>query len=562
MAGTSSVTLNVVRSSPLAISFVLVAALALFLPGINWGVPSRAVDPVLFGDQQPWSGQKIASLAPPGAGVRGADVDVNPLGRPTGPVVLNADDRQRAELIIRYRLYSHQPDEMITFRSLSRIKEFRGDPRLYQYGGLWIYPVGAMLQLADIVGLVELRGDPSFYFDQPEAFGRFYVVARFYTFVWGLIATWAVFWIVRRLTGSNVIATAGAICFAAMPVVVTMAHEAKPHLPGLALTLLAVIAASKYVDTGRTKWALTAGVLCGAAFGMVISSLLAFAILPMMVFLRPTSWRQRISTLAQAGVLGIVIYGVTNPFVAINAISNREMLRSNLTNSTDMYRINVGGVSDALRLLVDGASPIVVIGGVVGLAVLLAAKLRRRRLGCIEECPGRGDVGWLLLAPTALVVVQFVLLADGKPPEYARFGLLPDTFLLVSAFAGIALLRSARPRAILAVATTAITLAFSMPYVRAFVRDAGPNNSRLVAARQIQKRSAADLYIRAEPAPYAVPPVDLFRTRLLLTQARGSADAEVLFASPWHSSAPISWADTSFLFETSTRPRAATVSSP
>ncbi|MEA2734002.1 MAG: hypothetical protein QOE14_453, partial [Humisphaera sp.] len=252
------------RHSSLPIVISLLAALVLFLPGINWGLPSRAVDPFLFGDEPVWTGEKIRSLVPTDSAARGADVDANPIARGAEPVPLNADDRQRAEIILRYRLYSYQPDEMITFRSLAHIKENRGDPRLYQYGGLWIYPVGALLKIADVVGLVEVRGDQAFYLNQPEQFGRFYVVARAYTMFWGLIATAAVFWIVRRLTGSLIIAAAGAICFAAMPVVVNIAHEAKPHLPGLALTLLAVIAAAKYVDGGRTKWSILAGMFCGA----------------------------------------------------------------------------------------------------------------------------------------------------------------------------------------------------------------------------------------------------------------------------------------------------------
>ena len=90
------------RNSRVAIAIILLAAAALFLPGINWGLPSRAVDPFLFGDQEPWSGEKVDSLVPRGVGVRGADVDVNPLGRRIGPIVLNADDEKRAEIIVRY----------------------------------------------------------------------------------------------------------------------------------------------------------------------------------------------------------------------------------------------------------------------------------------------------------------------------------------------------------------------------------------------------------------------------------------------------------------------------
>src|SRR5690606_22198128 len=99
--------------------------------GIDWGLPSRASDTFLFGDRTPWTGSEILSLAPDRADAqRGADVDANPLDRTDAPVVLNETDEQRAEIVRRYRLFTHQPDEMITLMSLARLRQTRGDPRL------------------------------------------------------------------------------------------------------------------------------------------------------------------------------------------------------------------------------------------------------------------------------------------------------------------------------------------------------------------------------------------------------------------------------------------------
>src|SRR5437870_2106077 len=77
------------------------------------------------------------------------------------------------------------------------------DPKLYQYGGLWIYPVGGLLKLCNAIGWITLTPDRTFYISQPEQFAPFYVVARAYSAGWGLVAVWAVFTIVRRLTGGT-----------------------------------------------------------------------------------------------------------------------------------------------------------------------------------------------------------------------------------------------------------------------------------------------------------------------------------------------------------------------
>ncbi|HMB95978.1 MAG TPA: hypothetical protein VKK61_08070, partial [Tepidisphaeraceae bacterium] len=172
--------------------FVLwLIAMGVFLSGIHWGLPSRAVDPFLFGEHRVWSGQEIVQLA----GERddskmGADVDRNPAARGS---ILNDTDQQRAEIARRYRLFTYQPDEMITMMSLASMKRGDFDPKLYQYGGLWIYPVGAMLKAASIFKWITLTPSQAFYQDHPEEFGKFYVVARLYTVMWGLIGVWAIF---------------------------------------------------------------------------------------------------------------------------------------------------------------------------------------------------------------------------------------------------------------------------------------------------------------------------------------------------------------------------------
>ena len=556
------------RKRVVAVAVVIVTSAVIFLTGIGWGLPSRAVDPFLFGDQPAWSGEKILSLAPPPAVGAGADVDANPIRRDVA-VVLNETDAQRAEIIRRYRLMSYQPDEFITLKSLSRIRENRGDPRLYQYGGLWIYPVGAMLKLASILGVIDLRSDQAFYLDHPEAFGRFYVVARLYAAIWGVIGAIAVFWLISQVASGVFLPMAAGIAFALMPVVVNMAHEAKPHLPGAVLVLLTIIAAARYLETGKRRWVLITGASAGAAFGMILTGVVAFTVLMTMVLLRREKW---IANLAIAVIATAVVYAVTNPFVVFNAIVRPQLLRSNLGNTAEMYHVSVGGVANALSLVVEGTSPVLTAAGVAGAAFLLASSVGRR---------GGSRIGWLIAVPAAFVMIQFVLLATNKPAEYGRFALLIDVSLLIAAFAAVGRVMSDRPRTALAALLVAFTAVGGFPYLRGFVRDCRPVTSRLEAAERLKSladEGAKTIRVAAEPAPYAVPPVDLFRYQLILPPAKANAPtvgADVMITiDSAHAAAPISWTDGRFaivspmekvrsLQRLATRPAATTrVSSP
>ena len=529
------------RAQRILLAVVLCCAAAAFTAGAGWGRPTRAGDPYLFGQRTPWTGQEIYALTGGWGGDAGigADVDRNPLATRDRAIVLNETDGQRAEIVQRYRIQSHQPDEHITFRALSRMRpgSLQLDPGLYQYGGLWIYPVGVLLKVASVVGYVDLRADVPFYLEHPEAFGRFYVLARLYSAAWGVVATWAAFCLTRRLAGCGWAGLAGAACFAAMPVVVNMAHEAKPHLPGLALMLLTVLAACRYVETGKRKWAWAAGALAGAAFAMVISSLVIFCALPVMALLRPGTWGERARVAAWAVMLGFLVYAVTNPFVPINALRNVALLKSNLGTSTAMYEVNAGGgaLANAARLIAEGTSPVAAVTGALALVAwgVIAARGRSRSQGD----PGRGAAnspGYVLCLlgfPALFVLIQFVALGRGKPGEYGRFALLPDTLLVLAAVAGVARLPwprvAAGGLAILFVGTALCGTA----YLAKFIDDAAPPTTRLAEAerlRDLHRRGARTLMIVAEPAPYCLPPVDVFGWRVMLAPRGARLTGEVV----------------------------------
>jgi hypothetical protein len=302
-----------------------------------------------------------------------------------------------------------------------------------------------------------------------------------------------------------------------MPAVLTMAHEAKPHLAGLSLMLLAILAAGKYVETGATRWWTVAGALCGAATGMVISAAIVFVILPVMTVPRPMARIERFRVTFYAGILGLLVYAVTNPYVAINAFRNPDVLRSNLGTSTAMYQATGGsGLTNALRLVSEGASLPILLVGALGLVVLLIPRLHRALSGGAIPL----TLVWLVAAPALVVLAIFVALAKGKPAEYARFALLTDTALCLAAVAFCwLLLRSGAGRGIM---LAALLVGVAIPgaiYLGHFIADTKQPTTRIADAKRLTELNAQGLTrlaLVAEPAPYVMPPVDLWQWRLEL----------------------------------------------
>ncbi len=522
----------------------------LFLTGITWGLPSRRIDPFLFGGRPPWPGAKIAELAKADRrddARRGADVDVNPIGPTTRPVILNDTDAKRAAIILRYRLYTRQPDEMVTMMALASMKPAQRDfdPRLYQYGGLFVYPIGALLKVCSLVRCVALRSDLTYYLDRPEAFGRFYVVARCYVVAFGLAGVPAAFWLARRLAAGLAVGDHGipskpgtrnpepafagvlaALLFVLLPVVINMAHEAKPHLPGAVLMLYAVLAAIRYVERGTWRSVVTAGILCGASFGMVLSCLPVFVVIPLMTLLRRMPWLRRLTHTLAACAVGGIAYFATNPYVLVNLFVNPDVLRSNIGNTLAMFPR--GGPAEGLRrataLVAEGTSPLTAQIGLLGVLFLGVLVL------VVRDGPAKSSDGpqasraaplWLLLAPAVIIFAQFAVAAAGKPGEYGRFAIFPDITLAITAAVLVSRLRAGRPfvRILVAVVLVLTVVPRSRSYVRHFLVDVR-GGTRLAAAERL-----ADIEARfgpltiatfAEPAPYCLPPVDVFGNRLYL----------------------------------------------
>lgn len=524
-------------------------ALQVFV-GITWGLPSRSIDSYLFLDGDVWTGEKIHRLA--GAAgkfdsARGADVDVDPMKASDGePILLNGSDEDVAKILLRYRLYTHQPDEMITMMSLAGMRPGRLelDPKLYQYGGLFIYPVGALIKLCGMLGLIDVRSDVTFYLDNPDEFGKFYIVARLYSALWGMIGVVVVYSIARRIAsdptryvgeGANAecgmrnaecgeakqmpndfphasppmphpliahrVGLLAALLYSVMPVVVCMSHEGKPHLPGAVLMLIAVRLAIQFVDTNTLRWFWWTCVACGAAVGMVLSSWPICVLIPLLCF--RAMGASPLSKLAKAmagSALSIAVYIAANPYVLINAFTNREVLRSNFGNSLAMYEVaRLGdGLTRVLELTVEGATPPVMVLGALGLAL----------------CMRTTRVAYPLLMVAVMFFLQFVLIGAGKPAEYGRFGIFTNTALAIGCACSLTAIRIGSVRSVAAMAVVAWTALGGVGYLNNFRIDATPNNSRTEMANLVTGHSKGPLsiVIPRDPAPYNCPPMD-FRSR-------------------------------------------------
>ncbi len=505
---------------------VLVVAPFLVM-GITWGLPSRDSDRYLFASHPVWSGEEILRLAGGWSQDerRGADVARNRLGPSTQPIALNDTDEERARIILRYRLYTHQPDEMINLRAYSQMRPGRLelDPKMYQYGGVWFYPNAVALKLASVCGLVTLSSNAAHYIEHPDQAGRIYVVLRCMTVMYALSGVVAMYLLARMAGGSKALSCLIGIAFGTAPGIVVFAHEAKPHIAGLTLTLFSLVAGVAYVKGGGRRWLWASGVLAGLAFGAVLTALPAALIPITAAILRR---ERRTARAAIALVLFAATYAVTNPYVVHHAIFDRRLLVGQLSNTTAMYGTfsvtsptQFENFESSLRILLD-VMPLMAFAGLFVGAVQTVRSVMERR-----SAAGAGLLWSRVFLPTAtLALAAFFFMANGKPGEAARFGLIVIPLALLGPLSLVeSVHRRERNAARVLIGAFVVLNVWSTVgelghFLRADSR-IGRDFSREGTADQIAKDSPTELVLVAEPAPYNTPPIDLWRTRLLMDPA-------------------------------------------
>ena len=126
-----------------------------------------------------------------------------------------------------------------------------------------------------------------------------------------------------------------------------------------------------------------------------------------------------------------------------------------------------------------------------------------------------------------LVLVQFIALAAGKPAEYGRFAILPDTFLAIEAAAAAwTILKLQWHRRLAAAALSATTAVFGFMYLLHFIADCGGATTRLRAAKELASLPLTEaIAVENEPHLLIAPGEPVHPADRAAAQGPGRADA-------------------------------------
>ncbi|HVC09007.1 MAG TPA: hypothetical protein VNH15_03605 [Elusimicrobiota bacterium] len=181
-----------------------------------------------------------------------------------------------------FLLQSLDPDEKKAFIILAQMRpwKLKFEPLYIQYGGAFVYPLGAALAAAAAAHAAVLTGDVAHYLQHPADMGRLYLIGRLYVLVFALGLMAALFFIGREISGAWTGFWAAAL-FALTPLSVGNTHLVKPHAVGafwaLACAFFLVRACARGKLADYTWGGVCAGLAAGACLTLGVCGFWPFA---------------------------------------------------------------------------------------------------------------------------------------------------------------------------------------------------------------------------------------------------------------------------------------------
>lgn len=270
------------RPDLLALGVALGVALAIGLCGLGWGLPGprrlRAFPDALRPSADVarrltdswnelyrgiWASHRKLDSEEPVTYARGVET-VEP-GWTWPPGLLTNSYRS---LLLRTR----HPDEQKPFVVLAQMRPWRLDfqPLYVQYGGAFIYPLGAFLYGLSLTGATRLVADMSHYLQAPQDMAGLFYGGRLFVLLFHLGTLVILFGLGRRLSGGRAGLAAAALLMVA-PFAAAHTHIVKPHAYAAFWALAALAAALAARLDGRRRDYLLSGFCAGMAAGASFS---------------------------------------------------------------------------------------------------------------------------------------------------------------------------------------------------------------------------------------------------------------------------------------------------
>jgi hypothetical protein len=417
-----------------------------------------------------------------------------------GPEAGRAETLDRR--MLRFKLYTVDADEVDNVMALARIKpaQLQFDPHFYQYGGAFLYPLGAYYVALSKLGMLSI-GSLDGMLAHPRAIDRVWIAGRAFVLL-AVAASALLLYLALLQFAPPPIAWLGLVIYLFCPATVMFSQALKPHWYALLFANATLLVAARALAQGRLSRAGT--IALGVTLGLAVGSVPTFALFAILVWcaLLFLSWRGEVpaSALILVPAVAVAVFLITNPYYLLDW----RAVTAERAAQTGWFAPDL-----TAGLLLSYMRNSIFAGFGVVLTLIFFAVLLRHLLR-----PAPTGVRLLGLG----IVVPMIVMAAITARFYfwhSNFRYLPYVLPLMIAFLA---LRPSPYRATLFAIAAAATVAQAFPLKLAyFDENSEAHSTRLAAAAWIDAHVPTDDAICVStptPAPTNMPPFRFDRHKI------------------------------------------------
>ncbi|MBN1823317.1 MAG: glycosyltransferase family 39 protein [Endomicrobiales bacterium] len=433
-----------------------------------------------------------------------------------GNIFFDGGERTLANFMRPYYLRSTHTDEQMTLVSLSSMKPGKLDlnPRMFAYGGAYIYGMGAVFGAAHLTGAIKLQRDIRYYFKNPGQMGKIFELGRRVNAAAVAVIIVLVYLIVKNSYSLRA-AYLAASAVALYPGLVFQAHIMKPYVISLMFFLACVYFSLLMVTRApKTKYFALAGAFGAlSASSIVIYSTVLVAPFISYILTRKKDGYASEKNLAVAFLAAGLLFVVTNPYWILKFTD----LVSEMKGSRGVYAsgLSFSGIS---KILFENTpnimTPAVFVMSALG---ILYAGLKREKADLV------------MLGVSLTSGAAFVYLLQGSPDtmHLSRF-FLPAHVLAIMLAARFIDGIFAKKALFLALSAAFLVQPVNNDAVlmKKYAVECSPHSTRTLSAEWINVniKQGAVIGLAAMPEPAFVPPFRFADYRIALIRNPLSED--------------------------------------
>ncbi|HZL30468.1 MAG TPA: hypothetical protein VFC54_05335 [Pseudolabrys sp.] len=175
----------------------------------------------------------------------------------------------------RFKLYSVDADEILSVMALARIKprQMQFDPKFYQYGGAFLYPLGAWYQILSWAGVIHIAPLDQF-LARPQEINKIWTMGRAFVLVAFSLSAVVLFLTLLEIAPAA-IALLGLAIYVFCPASIMFSQVLKPHWYALLWVNTALLIVVRAFV--RNEMAPASALLLSIAIGLAVGSAATFS---------------------------------------------------------------------------------------------------------------------------------------------------------------------------------------------------------------------------------------------------------------------------------------------